>query len=276
LQCAYHGWRFDPQGACREVPGLASAPEAQATKATSFAAREQDGFIWVYSAPGVEPTEAPFRFPHLGEAGYTSARREYAVDGTLYAVLENTLDVPHTAFLHGGLFRSEEAKNTITAIVRRGRDRVEAQFVGEPRPPGIAARILSPSGGEVQHWDRFFLPSIAQVEYRLGGENHIMTTSMCTPVTETRTVMHAILSVRTRMPVRFLAFFLMPFAYRIVKQDKVVLRAQTEIVDRFGTETFTSTPIDLLGPYILHLLKKAESGDLDGAIVREETTKIMV
>ena len=44
--------------------------------------------------------------------------------------------------------------------------------MGEPRPPGIVGRILSPSGGLVTHFDRFILPSIAQVEYRIGTENH--------------------------------------------------------------------------------------------------------
>ena len=36
-------------------------------------------------------------------------------------------------------------------------DRVEAEYLGEPRPEGLAARILSPSGGTVVHFDRFFL-----------------------------------------------------------------------------------------------------------------------
>ena len=35
-------------------------------------------------------------------------------------------------------------------------------------------RILSPSGGIVTHFDRFLLPCIAQVEYQLGEENHIL------------------------------------------------------------------------------------------------------
>ena len=37
----------------------------------------------------------------------------------------------------------------------------------------------------------------------------------------------------------------------------------------------SSTPIDLLGPHILHLLKKAEAGALDDAIVREERFQIL-
>jgi hypothetical protein len=35
----------------------------------------------------------------------------------------------------------------------------------------------------VTHFDRFVLPSIAQVEYRLGSEVHFLVNSICTPVT---------------------------------------------------------------------------------------------
>jgi hypothetical protein len=82
-----------------------------------------------------------------------------AVQSTLHAAIENALDVPHTAFLHKGLFRGGK-KNRITAVVSRYSDRVEIEYQGEPRPPGIVGKILSPSGGIVEHWDRFFLPSI--------------------------------------------------------------------------------------------------------------------
>lgn len=280
LQCRYHGWRFDGGGRLRAVPGLPvvdnDALDAPGRRVVSFPCREQDGYVWVFTDARTAPRGAPPALPQVGWPGYLTVRQEIVVEGTLHSTLENILDVPHTSFLHGGLFRQEEKKHEITAHVRRTRDGVEAEFVGEPRPEGIAARILSPSGGVVEHIDRFMLPSVAQVEYRIGSENHIVTTTMCTPVTETQTVMHSCLSVRTRLPARALAFVAMPFAFRILKQDKVILQAQTELVDRFGSETFTSTAIDLLGPHILHLLKKAEAGDLDNAIVRDETVRLLV
>ena len=35
-------------------------------------------------------------------------------------------------------------------------------------PEGLVARILSPSGGVVTHFDRFILPCITEVEYAIG------------------------------------------------------------------------------------------------------------
>jgi phenylpropionate dioxygenase-like ring-hydroxylating dioxygenase large terminal subunit len=280
LKCGYHGWRFDCDGRLKAIPGLPIIDDVDqlsmpGRRCMSFPVIERDGYIWVWTQPASPPTVEPFDLVQSRWPGYLTLRWDGDVEGTLHSTLENILDVPHTSFLHGGLFRPEAKKNRVTAHVHRRKDGVDAEFVGEPRPDGIAGRVLSPSGGLVTHFDRFFLPSVAQVEYRLGEENHLVTTSICTPITETRTRMFTCLSVRTRLPVRLVAPIVLPFAWKILQQDKWILKAQTELVDRFGTETFSSTPIDLLGPHILHLLKKAEAGALDEAITRDETFEIM-
>jgi hypothetical protein len=104
----------------------------------------------------------------------------------------------------------------------------------------------------------------------------VIVTTLCTPVSETVTTMHTVVSVKTRLPVGPLAALAAPIAWRILAQDKEILKAQTELVERFGGERFSSTSIDLLGPHILHLLKKAEAGALHEAIVRDERFQIRV
>jgi len=283
IECRYHGWRFDAQGTLTAVPGLPVVDGARLDGpgrcTTGYRVVEADGFVWVWlspTPPESTTTPTPPRLPQLDLNGYTHIRQSLRVEGTLHSTLENILDVPHTAFLHGGLFRTDEKKHEVECIVQRGRDSVVAEFVGEPRPEGVVGRILSPSGGVVQHWDRFLMPSIAQVEYRIGDENHVVVTSVCTPVAETVTDMHTVASVRTRLPIGPLAALAGPVAWRILAQDKEILAAQTDLVERFGGDRFSSTSIDLLGPYILHLLKKAEAGAATEAIVREERIRLRV
>ncbi len=145
--------------------------------------------------------------------------------------------------------------------MRRWRDRVEAEYVGEPRPPGLVGRLLSPSGGTVQHWDRFFLPSIVQVEYRLGRENHILVTTAMTPVADFYTRMFAVISFRVRLPGAVVKRILEPLAMRIFRQDAEILKVQTGSIRRFGGEQFMSTDIDVLGREIWRLLRQAERGE---------------
>lgn len=280
LECAYHGWRFDRAGACRFIPSLCGSPEGKARNAPSFPAIEQDGFVWVYATPGDMPKSRPYQFPHASARGYTTTRDEVFAESTMHAAIENALDVPHTAFLHKGLFRSKSRGIEITAVVKRGRDRVEAEYVGEPRPPGIVARILSPSGGTVTHFDRFILPSIAQVEYKLGTESHFLVTSAMTPVTDFYTRIFAVVSFKLRLiPGWLIKPFLRPLAMRIFQQDARILKTQTATIKRFGGEQFASTEIDVLGRHIWRLMKAAERGDVGEntkADDTEERVKLLV
>jgi phenylpropionate dioxygenase-like ring-hydroxylating dioxygenase large terminal subunit len=223
--------------------------------------REQDGFVWVSPSAEGPPEGAPFKFPLVDDPRYSTVYRAVEAPGSVHAVAENALDVPHTAFLHRGLFRGAGEPNEIEVVVRRGADRVEAEYIGEPRPAGLAGRILSPSGGLVTHYDRFLLPSIVQVEYSIGTENHILVCAAATPVKDFLTVLHAVVSFRLRIPHWLVKPFLLPIALRIFKQDAAMLRLQTDNIERYGGEQYISTEIDVLGRDIWRLLRQAERGE---------------
>ncbi len=260
IECAYHGWQYDGAGRCRRVPALAEASDHKGRAVPAFATVEQQGYVWVFGEPGVAPTSTPFRFPHLDTPGYASARFASEATATMHAVLENMLDVPHTAFLHRGLFRAGP-KRAITAVVRRFADRVEAEYVGEPRPSGLVGRLLAPRGGTVQHFDRFLVPSIAQVEYRL-GDSHLLITNALTPVDDFHTRFVSLASFRLPLPAAVVRAVLTPLARHIFRQDARILAMQTEAVRRFGGESYVSTDVDLLGPHIWRLLKQAEQTEI--------------
>lgn len=261
LQCAYHGWRFANDGRCAHLPGLDGPPDIPSRCATSYPVREQQGFIWVWLNPAQPPTVEPFSFRLADDPGYMTVRREVRAAASLHMVVENALDVPHTAFLHGGLFRNDGDRQAIDCVVKRWHDRVECEYVGEARPEGLVGRILSPSGGIVTHFDRFYLPSVLEVEYRIGDENHILINGACTPVSDYDTRLYACVSARTRLPGWLLKPIVLPLALRIFGQDAVVLAQQTATLRRFGKPHFVSTDLDLLGPHVLRLLKRATRSD---------------
>lgn len=270
LECAYHGWQFDCEGICRKIPGLEQAGDARERRAEGCTVREQDGLVWVCPEPGFTPQEQPFSVPDF-DAGYARIVRVVEAEGTLHATLENALDVPHTAFLHRGLFRGGK-KNQIRAVVRRSPDRVETEYLGEPRPSGIAGKILSPQSGTIQHWDRFILPSVAQVEYRLGEGTHFWISALCTPVSDFHTRLYGVAYFKTPFPKHVVRAVLEPVALKIFGQDAVMLKAQSDNVRRFGGERFQSTELDFMGPQIWRLLKQAESGSAGENVVEKDVT----
>jgi phenylpropionate dioxygenase-like ring-hydroxylating dioxygenase large terminal subunit len=260
LRCPYHGWRFAGDGACTHVPGLDGSP-GRAQRATAFAARESQGFVWVWGEPEAEPHGEPWRFRLADDPHYLTVRRTVSARGSLHMVAENALDVPHTAFVHGGLFRNDRVdRKPIRCVVTRSSDAVECEYVGESRPEGLVGRLLSPSGGTVVHFDRFHLPSIVEVEYRIGAENHVLVNAALTPIDDYETELHAVVSVRTRVPWWLVYPFVLPIALRIFRQDAVLLQQQTERMHAFGGPRYSSTEIDLLGPHIWKLLQRAAEG----------------
>ena len=256
LQCAYHGWQFDSEGQCCAVPGLVGEVRSRERGVASFAARDSQGFVWVYGRENVVPAHEPFQFPHVGERGYTSASDVLDVRASLHATAENALDVPHTAFLHGGWFRSDaRPRREIEVIVRRSADRVEAEYVGESRPPGIVAKLLAPRGGEVIHVDRFILPSVAQVEYRL-GDSHLCISAVLSPMEDYFTRLFVNFTFRLPFPGAFVKPILRPFALGVFNQDAAMLARQTDTIETFGEERYKFTEIDVLGSEIFDLLRK--------------------
>lgn len=260
IQCPYHGWEFDGKGTCVHIPGRVQMQTSSSRNVRAFPAREQQGYIWVYTDSKSTPNHEPYRFPFLEEDGYRSIHYQADFDANLLATAENVLDVPHTAFLHKGLFRSGN-RNLIDAHISRFAHKAECSYVGEPRPSGLLGSLLAPKGGEVEHFDRFILPSIAQVEYRLGTQQ-LMSTSFLTPISDFVTRMYAVVSVRLKFFIPGLQTIATPFALRIVQQDIEMLQKQTDQIQFFGEEKYSYTELDVLAPSIRRLLKKAHDQPL--------------
>ena len=261
LACPYHGWRFDGTGACRQVPGLldGSDPDGRQRAVPAFAACEQDGFVWVWARPDAEAQGMPARIPCADDEDYVVVVREYDVECTLHAALENALDVPHTAFVHRGDFRGH-SENEIEAVRRRVPGGIEVEYVGEPPLSGAETDA---DGNPIvsEHWDRFFLPSIAQVEYRTPPDRHLITTLPHTPVSDLRTRFWLVSCWRVpeerRAEIRPLIEKQLD---TILGQDVEILRAQTRRIRELGGESYRSTELDLMGPEILRMLRQAERG----------------
>lgn len=260
LECAYHGWSFAGDGRCTNIPALCRPPGDR--RVSAYPVREQQGYVWVY-AEAIDADEeavgAPFFVPGLDQPGYAVVRHEAVVAASVHATAENILDVPHTAYLHKTLFRGQTT-NDITAKVERSEDRVVAEYRGEPVPTGLIGKMLAPQGGVLEHHDRFFLPSVAQVEYRLGEKSHIVVTSMLTPESAFRTRLFAVASFRIPLPTFLVRAVGVPVGAWVLRQDLRMLSAQSETLRRFEEERYSSSDVDLLGPHIAWLLRRATAG----------------
>jgi phenylpropionate dioxygenase-like ring-hydroxylating dioxygenase large terminal subunit len=264
VQCAYHGWTYAPDGQCRSVPSLCTALKKKACQVPAFATCEQQGYIWVYGLQDSEPQHPPFFFDVLADPGFNSLRYEMTLAADLLLCLENILDVPHTAYLHGGLFRRQDTPQRRQVEVVRYPARLEAHYAGEPVPRGVLGQLLAPGGGQLTHVDRFLLPSVAEVVYEL-GPTALRIVNFLTPVAADCTKVFTVAGLRLRCGGALLGRLAQPFAMWVARQDATMLRKVSDTVRTFGGQNFVSTQADVLGPLMGHLLRQAQAAAVDPA-----------
>ncbi len=102
IRCPYHGWKYDVNGQCMEVPSEpAESGYCEKIKLKSYPMIERGGVIWVYMGPlEHKPPFPEFEFATVPpEQSYTSKR--YQECNWLQA-MEGGIDSSHVSFLHSG------------------------------------------------------------------------------------------------------------------------------------------------------------------------------
>jgi nitrite reductase/ring-hydroxylating ferredoxin subunit/putative sterol carrier protein len=99
VRCPFHGWKFNSQGNCVEVPYSDRIPPKATIRA--WPTLEQDGLIFVfYGRPG----EQPWPMEPLDTSGYTAGKMVHWRNLATHAqeVFENTVDITHIGPVHRG------------------------------------------------------------------------------------------------------------------------------------------------------------------------------
>ena len=255
LRCAYHGWTWAADGSCAKIPAACGESGCEKIRVKAYRAEEKEGFVWVWMAgeDGGEPEDGPISFPHMNEPGWRFFVMEREFEAAAFHCVENFLDVPHTAHVHRGLFRGAESRE-IEIEVTSGRDWVQAEFLGEERMDSWIGKLLVPKGSSVFHTDRFQLPFVTRVDYRMSEKRQYVVMSQCTPVSENRTRVFTYLAFRFEPLGGLVKLVFAPFASRILDQDVDILREQTEDLERTGKARFFYHETDAIAKGIRDLI----------------------
>lgn len=259
IQCPYHGWKYDGKGNVVEVPALCNTKQSSCNyKLKAYPTIEQDDHIWVWLGDS-QATGEPYRFPHVSEKGWNTFFMHTRFHAPVEACLENFLDVPHTIFVHPGLFRGK--KQVFTKVkVTREIGSVVADFVDEPELRGFGPSFCLPKGTKMQHTDRFILPSISRVDYKFGDSRRFIITSQCTQLTEYEVVVTTAITWQLPLPSFIGHAFLRPYCRWVINQDVRLLNKLGKQIEKFGV-TSLHTSADLLGKQINILRSAAEKGE---------------
>lgn len=191
VECPYHGWKFQGDGTCTEIPSLCEGQEldCRKIKVRSYPVTEKQGNIWIFvgdkdfdvsKAPPVPdlPNFSNDVHANMFEVENFPCHLDHAVIGLM--------DPAHGPFIHRSWFwrneRSIHAKRKMFAPVDFGFQMVRHQ----PSKNSKAYKIL---GGQPTTEITFSLPSVRIEHVQVGNKNFCALTAL-TPVNANNTRIH--------------------------------------------------------------------------------------
>ncbi|MCW2972446.1 MAG: Rieske (2Fe-2S) iron-sulfur domain protein [Thermoleophilia bacterium] len=249
ISCPYHGWKYDAEGVLVRVPSEGAGGERKRLRAERFPVREQEGLVWVWMGdPEAAATVEPFRMPIGGAEGWKHYYMYTDFDGDVTDLAENFMDVPHTAFVHAGWFRSEskhEPKRAEADVVRT-HDAVHVTYHQEDDTIGFSERFINPDGAPMTHTDRFYMPNTTRVDYLWGERRGFVISSTITPVSPTRAMVFTSIAYRFGFLNPIARLFLPWYTRVVINQDVDIMEVQTGTLERFGRRRFFGTEADVI------------------------------
>ncbi|MBH8553782.1 aromatic ring-hydroxylating dioxygenase subunit alpha [Nostocaceae cyanobacterium CENA357] len=102
IRCPYHGWKFQADGACIEIP--ANQPGISIPKKAhveSYPVQEKYGFVWLFWGDLPEEERPPLPIlPEFGAPGWRAVYGQLQWNTYYTRVLENAIDISHVPFIH--------------------------------------------------------------------------------------------------------------------------------------------------------------------------------
>ncbi len=111
IVCGYHGFTYEPSGACVYVPAQTRVPRT--ARVPSYPIVEQDSLVWVWigEPESADATAIP-RAPWLDAPGWTVVRGMEPLAARYGLLVDNLLDLSHETYLHGGYIGTPEVAET--------------------------------------------------------------------------------------------------------------------------------------------------------------------
>jgi phenylpropionate dioxygenase-like ring-hydroxylating dioxygenase large terminal subunit len=106
LRCVYHGWKFDVDGNCVDMPSEpAESNFKNKVHATTYPCIERNNVIWTYMGPREVPPPLPEIPANLDE---NCQVRKFVEFCNFMQAVEGDIDTVHWGFLHAGHVRPED------------------------------------------------------------------------------------------------------------------------------------------------------------------------
>lgn len=154
VQCAYHALEFDGSGACVKNPhGREKIPTAARVRAYPVTEKHSLIWVWMGERAAADISMIP-DFSMLDEdSGYQVSRRDWLhMEANYELVVDNLMDLSHTAFLHDGILGSKDTIKADTTLEQTGETVKVTRLMPNVPVPGFFDLMFKRNGQRVDYW----------------------------------------------------------------------------------------------------------------------------
>ena len=175
LRCAYHGWKYDVQGRCMDIPNASEgAAYKEKIQARAYAAQERAGLVWAYMGPKeLEPQMPEMEWLRVPDSHrYIS---KMFIGGNYLQAMEGDIDSSHVSFLHSRV----DAEEGLPGIDPQSSGRMQSFMFRDKTPVwtlkdtdyGVMLAARREAGEEGYYWrvNQWLMPSYTMIASPQGG-----------------------------------------------------------------------------------------------------------
>jgi phenylpropionate dioxygenase-like ring-hydroxylating dioxygenase large terminal subunit len=186
LVCGYHGFRYNPQGACVGIPAHPNAPIPPKLRLQTYPVQERYGLIWTRLAP---EGDTPFpNFDEWDDPAYLQVLPDsVALNASAGRQMEGFLDVSHFAFVHIKTFGERNNPEVPNYTVQPTPAGFQADYISTVSNYPVHLKHLNPPGFK---WRRLFetwLPFTAKLTVFFPNEDRLHILNAASPVSARKT-----------------------------------------------------------------------------------------
>ncbi len=172
LRCVYHGWKFDTEGTCVDMPNEpAESNFKHKIKATAYPAQEHGGVIWLYMGPLEKKPSLPMPEWSLVPPEQRIVSH-YIQENNWVQGVEGGIDSSHVSFLHSTV-ASHRGDYTGSLVPLNAVDKAP-EFRVATTDFGLLIGARRSANAEQDYWrvTPFTLPFYTVIPNGPDGDNH--------------------------------------------------------------------------------------------------------
>lgn len=181
LRCVYHGWKFDVNGACVDMPNEpAEYGFGNKLRTTAYPTREYGGLVWVYMGPPEHEPDLPkLEWARVADnQRYISKRFQ---ETNYLQAIEGGIDSSHSNFLHASLDAFRVTDAYVEKVKKSGTLRAKyhildkaPRFTVKKTDYGLVIGVRRNAEEDRYYWrlTQFLLPSHTMIPYEKGLAIH--------------------------------------------------------------------------------------------------------